>query len=121
MVRQPGRAKDPVAFAAKIFRREPALVPRRPEPDEFAHGIEIGESPKNWPGFSSFTGRLKPVATGVNEHQIAVGQDRILVVHQPERRRAAACRPRSSSRGAAERAEMQPHGRRAGTAVETKT
>ena len=64
MVGEPRRAKDPIAFAAEIFRREPALVPRRPEPDEFADGIEIGGITEKLIGLFVFPGRLKPVATG---------------------------------------------------------
>ena len=46
MLRQPRRAENAVAFAAKIFRREPALVPRGPEPDEFTHGVQVGDRQK---------------------------------------------------------------------------
>jgi hypothetical protein len=64
MVGKSRRAEDAVTFAAQIFRREPAFVPRRPKPDEFADGIEIGGVAEKLIGLFILRGRLKPVAIG---------------------------------------------------------
>ncbi len=120
MVRQPRRAEDAVTFAAKIFRREPAVVPRRPEPDEFADGIQVGGVAEKFVGLFVLRRAAETGGHRVNEHQIAAVQDGILVVHQPERRRRQRAVVVHLHAARAERAEVQPHGRRAGTAVETK-
>ena len=100
MVRQPRRAEDAVAFAAEIFRREPAFVPRRPEPDEFADGIQIGGVAEKLVGLFVLRRAAETGGHRINEHQVAVRPE--WNTHCPPARTAAgaACRPRSSSRGA---------------------
>jgi hypothetical protein len=120
MVGQPRRAEDAVAFAAEIFRREPAFVPRGPEPDEFADGIEVGGIAEKLVGLFVLHRAAETGGHRINEHQIAAVQNGILVVHQAERRRRQRAVLVHLHAARAERAEVQPHGRRAGPAVETK-
>ena len=100
MVGQAGGAEDAVAFAAKIFRREPAFVPRRPEPDEFADGIQIGLVAEKCVGLFILRRAAETRRHRINENQIAAVQNGIIVVHQDRTAAAAACRRDSFSRGA---------------------
>ena len=87
MFRETGGAKDAVAFAADVFRREPAVVPRRPEPDEFADGIQIRFVAEKLVGLFIFRRAAETGGDGINENQVAGVEDGKFIVRQGERRR----------------------------------
>ena len=120
MFRQSRRAEDAIALAAKILRRKPALVPRRPEPDEFTDGIQVRGLSEKGLGLLVFDGAAEPGRDRINEHQIAGVQDGILVVLQPEwrlRQRAILVHLYAAR---TERPEVQPDRRRPRSAIEAK-
>ena len=120
MIRQAGGAEHAVAFAAQKFRREPAVVPRRPEPDEFAHGIQIALVAKKLFRLFILRRAAEPRRHRINEHQVARVQRGKFIVHQRERRRRQRSVVVHLHAARPERAEMQPHRGRPRPAVETK-
>ena len=95
-------------------------MPRGPEPDEFPDGIKVGGVAEKFVGLFILHRAAEPGGDRIDEHQIAVRQQGIFIVHQAERRRRQRAVLVHLHPARAERAEVQPDGRRAGTAVETK-
>src|SRR5467141_3778079 len=86
MLRQSRRAKHAVTFAAKKFWRQPALMPRGPEPDEITNGFHVWRLSEKLVGL--FVLGRTAVAGGdrINEHHVRSGQNGILIVVETERR-----------------------------------
>ena len=120
MLGQPRRAKDAVAFAAKIFGREPPLVPRGPKPDELADGFQVRRLSEEGLRFFVRHRSAEPGGHRVNEHQVAQVQNGILVVHKAEGRLGQRAVIVHLDAARPERAEVQPDGGGAGAAVETE-
>ena len=70
--------------------------------------------------FSPSTIREWPVPDGIDEHQVALGEQRVLVVDERIRRRRRIAHVVGGHALRSEDAEVKPHAARAGAAVETE-
>src|ERR1700709_565402 len=87
LVGQSGGAKNSITLADDIFWREPAFMPRRPKPDEFADRIKVGKIAKKLLRLFILRSAAETGRHWINKYEIARVQNGILIVHQAERRR----------------------------------
>src|SRR6185312_12575021 len=120
MFRQSRRTKHSVALPAKIFWREPASVPRRPQPDEFADGIQVGGLPEKSVRLLILDRAAETRGDGIDKHQVARVQQRIRIVRESKRRLRQGAVVIHFLPAQTEPTEMQPDRRGTGPAIKTK-
>jgi hypothetical protein len=118
--RKPGHARDAVALAEEILRRAPALLARGEKPHEFADRRDVLVEPEKLLRLLAFRRAAQTGGHRVHEDEIGGVEDGIGIVHhaQHSARREAVGRKVQPPR--TEPAEMQPHRRSAGAAVEAE-
>ena len=108
-----------VGFAAEIFPGSPALVLRHPDPDKIADGLDVALNPVEILGIRTFRGTAVAGRDGVDEHKVAAIEDAHVVFDETgrglERSRAVAGKDYPAR---PEDAEVEPHRRGTGAAVE---
>lgn len=118
--RKPGHARDAVALAEEILRRAPALLARGEKPHEFADRRDVLVEPEKLLRLLAFRRAAQTGGHRVHEDEIGGVEDGIGIVHhaQHSARREAVGRKVQPPR--TEPAEMQPHRRSAGAAIEAE-
>ena len=132
--REPTDAIAAVALARDEDRRAPAAVLGEPAPHELAERLEVALVPevllrvgrvvglarRPWPSpfFSGSITRLKPVPTGIDEHEVGEREPRRLVLDEPRRHRRQRPVRREVDALRPDGAHVQVRRRRARAAVE---
>jgi len=121
VARQPGRPGGAVGFACQELGRSPALVAGGVQPDEIPHRFDILLEVVEGLGFLAHHRAAETRADRVNEDQVGHVQQGEGIFHQVEGRRGRG-QPILAQPDPAgtQRAQVQPDGRRAGSAVEGK-
>src|ERR1051326_836926 len=118
IAREPGGTGGAVAFADHKERRGPALIAAEVETDEFADGFDIAAQAEEFARLVALNGAAVAGAHGIDEDQIGLVEPGVFIVDQLiRRRRHHAVRLHAYALGS-DGAEVQPHGSRAGAAVE---
>jgi hypothetical protein len=118
--RQSRRARGAVALADQILRAAPAAVAREVEADEFAHRVEVALVLVKLGHLLALDHPRVARADGIDEHQVAVGQQRVLIVDERIGRWRRIAHFVGGHALGPENPEVQPHAARAGAAVETE-
>ena len=121
ILREPGDAEHPVAFATEILRRTPALLAGGEEPHKLPDRLDIFIHPKKLLGLFTLRRAAQARAHGIDKDEVARVEDRVWIVHhlrdrsrrEPLRRQIEPARP--------EAPEVQPHRRRTRTAIEKES
>ena len=118
--RQPRRARGAVALADQVLRAAPAAVAREVEADELAHRVEVALVLVELGHLLALDHPRVAGADRIDEHQVAVGQQRVLVVDQRIGRRRRIAHLVGGHALGSEDPEVQPHAARARAAVEAE-
>ena len=117
---KPGGARRAVALADQVLGAAPAAVARQVQADELAHRVEVALVVVELGHLLALGHARMAGADRVDEHQVAVGQQRVFVVDQRVRRRRRIAHLVGRDALRAEDAQVQPDAARPGPAVEAE-